>query len=384
MKPLTQCPGCGCARLCATWRIARQPVVLNYRFTSATAAARVARRNLCLAQCPGCGLIFNAAWDSAAVPYDGNYENRQCCSPAFQEHLRAVADSLVAKYQLQGGRILEVGCGKGDFLKLLCARAKAVGVGYDTSYEGAASLSKGRVRFHRRYVAARDIRTPFDAIICRHVVEHVGDIGKFLRGLHDIAAAAGDPVTVIETPAFEWIARHGCFWDVFYEHCNYFTLPCLAHLCGQAGFRIVRQRLVFGRQYQLLELKVRRRGPGKLRPPGMPVRLPTFARKADAMLRRMETRLRRYGAARGWAIWGAGAKGVALVNRLRRWPPRFVIDSNTAKQGCFVPGSRIPIIAPADPRISGLELVLIANPNYAAEIAFTLRRVGFTHTILTV
>jgi dTDP-4-dehydrorhamnose 3,5-epimerase len=131
MKPLTQCPGCGCARLCATWRIARQPVVLNYRFTSATAAARVARRNLCLAQCAGCGLIFNAAWDSAAVPYDDNYENRQCCSPAFQEYLRMVADSLVAKYHLQGGRILEVGCGKGDFLKLLCARGAIYDVAVD-------------------------------------------------------------------------------------------------------------------------------------------------------------------------------------------------------------------------------------------------------------
>jgi 2-polyprenyl-3-methyl-5-hydroxy-6-metoxy-1,4-benzoquinol methylase len=384
MKPLTQCPGCGCARLSAPWRIARQPVILNYRFLSATVAARVARRDLCLTQCMGCGLIFNAAFDSADVPYDSNYENRQCCSPAFQEHLRMVADGLVAKHHLRGGRVLEVGCGKGDFLKLLCMRAQAAGVGYDTSYEGAASISKGRVRFHRCYVAARDIRTPFDAIICRHVVEHIGDIGKFLRKLHDIAAAAGDPVTIIETPAFEWIAKRGCFWDVFYEHCNYFTLPCLAHLCEQAGFRVVRQRLVFGGQYQLLELKVRRSGHGKTRPPGIPVRLATFARKADAKLQQMEIRLCRHGAARGWAIWGAGAKGVALVNRLQRSPPRFVIDSNTAKQGCFVPGSRIPVIAPDDPRIGELELILIANPNYAAEIAFTLRQVGFTHTILTV
>ena len=383
MKPLTQCPGCGCARLLASWRIARQPVILNYRFKSATTAARVARRNLRLAQCAGCGLIFNATFDSTAVPYDSNYENRQCCSPAFQEHLRTAADSLVAKYHLQGGRILEVGCGKGDFLKLLCSRAKANGVGYDTSYEGAASTSKGRVLFRRRYVAAQEIRTPFDAIICRHVVEHVGGIGEFLRELHNIAVAAGDPVTVIETPAFEWTAKLGCFWDVFYEHCNYFTLPCLAHLCEEAGFRIVRQRLVFGGQYQLLELKVRRGGPGKLRPPAIPVRLATFARRAEAMLRRLEIRLRRHGATRGWAVWGAGAKGVALVNRLRRRPPQFVIDSNAAKQGCFVPGSRIPIIAPDDPRIRELGLILIANPNYTEEIAFTLRQVGFVHTILT-
>jgi SAM-dependent methyltransferase len=383
MTPLKQCPGCGGARLTATWRIARQPVVLNYRFASPAAAVAVPRRDLRLAQCRNCGLIFNAALDAAAIPYDRNYENRQGCSPAFQEYLRGLADRLIAEHALRRGHILEIGCGKGDFLKLLCARAQAAGVGYDTSYEGRAGTPPGRIRFHRRYAGAGDIRSRFDAVICRHVVEHVGGIGAFLAELRSIAVASGDPVIIIETPAFEWVARHGCFWDVFYEHCNYFTRPCLAYLCKQAGFTVVRHRLVFGGQYQLLELKIRRTKPAGLDFPRSSVRLAAFARRSEAALNRMETRLRRHGADRGWAVWGAGAKGVALVNRLKRRPPRFVVDSNTAKQNCFSPGSRVPIIAPDDPRIRGLALVLIANPNYEAEITFTLRQSGFVNTILT-
>jgi SAM-dependent methyltransferase len=355
--------------------------VLNYCFDSAAKALRVPRRDLRLAQCLNCGLIFNTAFDAAAMPYDGNYENRQCFSPAFQQHLHALADELIARHGLRNGRILEVGCGKGDFLKLLCRRAHAVGVGYDTSYDGSLSALQGRVRFHRCYLAARDILTPFDTVICRHVVEHVGGIGMFLEELRGVAAAAGNSVTIIETPAFEWVARHGCFWDIFHEHCNYFTQACLAHLCERAGFVVAQQRLVFGGQYQLLELKVRQGRGRQLRVLEGPVRLAAFARRAKTALRRMEMRLRHHGAAQGWAVWGAGAKGVALVNRLRRLPPRFVIDSNTAKQGCFIPGSRVPVIAPDDPRIRGLALVLIANPNYAEEIIFTLRQSGFAHTI---
>jgi len=382
MIPLKKCPGCRHAHLSALWRIARQPVVSNYRFNSAAKALRVPRRNLRLAQCLNCGLIFNTSLDAASIPYDGNYENRQCISTAFMKHLRALADGLIARHGLRNGRILEVGCGKGDFLKLLCGRAHAVGVGYDTSYEGPSSALEGHVRFHRHYVAARDIRAPFHAVICRHVVEHVGGIGMFMEELRDIAAAAGNPVTIIETPAFEWAARHGCFWDIFHEHCNYFTQACLAYLCERTGFVVAQQRLVFGGQYQLLELKIRRGGECQLRVPEVPVRLAAFARRAESALRRMETRLRRHGAAQGWAVWGAGAKGVALVNRLRRLPPRFVIDSNTAKQGCFIPGSRVPVISPDDPRIRGLALVLIANPNYAAEIIYSLRQGGYAHTIL--
>ena len=78
-----------------------------------------------------------------------------------------------------------------------------------------------------------------------------------------------------------------------------------------------------------------------------------------------------------WAIWGAGAKGVALVNQLQSVQPVCVIDSNAAKQGCVIPGSRVPVVAPHDQRVVGLELILIANPNYAGEIASVLKSLGY-------
>ena len=388
MKPrrLTRCPGCRHPRVSKPYRIARQPVVLNYRFTTPAAAARVRRRDIVLVQCQRCGLVFNTALDTAAIPYDANYENRQCFSPAFQNHLQSLADHLIGRHQLSGKKILEVGCGKGDFLRLLCRRARANGVGYDTSFSGPAGRASGGVTFYRGYVSAPQIRDRFDALICRHVVEHVPNIGEFLAELRAIAAACGNPVTVIETPAFEWITANLCFWDVFYEHCNYFTRPCLAWLCQRAGFRAADHRVVFGGQYQLLELKLGYPPKAKAgAPPAITAtgNLGPFARQAQRRLITLEKELRGLGAARGWAIWGAGAKGVALVNRLQSLKPRFVIDSNPAKQGCFVPGSRVPVIGPTDPRIPGLALVLVANPNYEAEISSILRENGFVHTIRT-
>ena len=281
----TICHGCGHSKCSAEYRIARQPVVLNYRFPTAAAATRVRRKDLRLLQCQRCGLVFNAAFDPALIPYDSKYENRQCFSPAFQQHLTLLADDLIRRHQLNGSSLLEVGCGKGDFLRLLCARAHAQGVGYDTSYEGVTGRMREGAKFFRRYVTADDIDQPHDAIICRHVVEHIGEIGIFLRELHDIAAACGDPVVVIETPSFEWIAKHRCFWDLFYEHCNYFTLPCLAHLCERAGFTVAGHRLAFGSQYQVLELKVRRGAEPILRRPKIPARLDVFARQAEGQLK---------------------------------------------------------------------------------------------------
>jgi hypothetical protein len=68
---------------------------------------------------------------------------------------------------------------------------------------------------------------------------------------------------------------------------------------------------------------------------------------------------------------------VALVNLLRATPPNCVIDSNAAKQGCVIPGSKVPVVSPADDRVRGLELILVANPNYAGEISTVLKSLGY-------
>ncbi len=382
MKSRTDCPGCGNRTLSAPFCLPRQPVVLNYRFKDAEAAAKLRRRDVTQTQCRKCGLVFNATFDIAAIPYDENYENRQSFSPAFQAHLDQLAAELTRRNSLTGGRILEVGCGKGDFLRLLCATARAEGVGYDTSYEPRDEPPG--LTFHKRYVGAADVTAPFDAVICRHVVEHVPEIGAFLRELRDIAAAAGDPVVVLETPRFEWIVAQLSLWDVFYEHCNYFPMASLAHLCRLAGFRVVRHRGVFRAQYQILELRVAKtaRVP---KAPGVPptARLGDFARRARKHLDRLAGQFEQAAAGRGWAVWGAGAKGVALVNHLRGPKPRCVVDSNPAKQGGVLPGSRIPIVAPDDARLLKLGLIVIANPNYAREIGDVLQQRGFTGRVLT-
>ncbi len=157
------------------------------------------------------------------------------------------------------------------------------------------------------------------------MVEHVPQIGDFLIQLHAMARAAGDPIVILETPSFEWIVRNGCFWDIFYEHCNYFNLPSLVFLAERAGFEVINQTLVFGGQYQLLNS-----APYRLRPPRLNKRskisgetsLATLTENVEALRKRMEQRLLENGAGAGWAIWGAGAKGVALVNQLPGSPRR--------------------------------------------------------------
>jgi hypothetical protein len=289
-------------------------------------------------------------------------------------------------------------------------QSPGVGIGYDSSYDGSVATIPGKLEFYPRYVGAGDVEDPITLIICRHVIEHVSDVGSFLKELAGIAEAGGDPLVVLETPRFEWIVENGCLWDVFYEHCNYFTMPTLAHLCWRAGFRVVRHIPVFGDQYQWIEL---RRDPNSVAPDRqLPVSRSSASASANTKVpsKHFRTRSRRLGRAPrsrregqlmhlaqkatktmehladciaekvgsgDWAIWGAGAKGVCLVHHLAQHPPLCVVDSNPAKQSCVIPGSEIPIVAPNDPALQRCKLVLVANPNYLREISAGLKLAGF-------
>lgn len=383
--PYKECPGCGGRRFLGSLRLRRQPVVLNYRFSTPETATRVARRNMLLRQCATCGLVFNATFDPNVIPYDANYENRQCFSEAFNGHLERLANSLVRDHRLRGKALLEVGCGKGDFLRLVCRKARSTGVGYDTSFEPGPGPEPRGLSFHREYLGADSVPGTFAAVICRHVVEHVPAIGAFLRELRGIGLAAKARVVFLETPRWEWIVAHRAFWDVFHEHCNYFPERTLAHLCRLAGFRVIRQRLVFGGQYQTLELEPNLGRAQPIRTLGIPSKtaLGAFARDVSRHRSALERSVRTRAAGKPWGLWGAGAKGVALVNQLPKTRPALVVDSNPAKQGGVIPGSRIPIVAPEDPRLARLSFLLVTNQNYLGEIQKTLRQTRFSGSVGT-
>jgi SAM-dependent methyltransferase len=364
-----QCPGCFSKQLGHSFPIKNQPVILNYRFSHPEEATTVPRRDMCLRECLDCGLIFNAILDESAIPYDERYENRQTFSAAFRAMQKETVDAMIRNYGLASGTILEVGCGKGDFLKLICRRANACGFGYDTSCEEEGHDSAANITFFKRYVSSRDITGNLDLILCRHVVEHVASIGEFFRLLHGIAVAGGGTPVYVETPAWEWIVENQAFWDVFNEHCNYFPTHSLRRIAELAGFSVLDHRLIFGGQYQALELSPSPQE--KIAPLLHREHAPTLERFSaclESARTGLEHRLHAAGASGKWAIWGAGGKGVSLTNAFVSFPPTFVVDSNPAKQGMFIPGTAVPILSPSDPRIAEATVILVANGNYEMEI----------------
>jgi SAM-dependent methyltransferase len=381
-KLLKVCPGCGSAFLSAPLLVEAQPVILNYRFASVEESTKVPLRPIALVECGDCGLIFNSAFEEGIVPYDERYENRQSHSEAFANHISKAVRIIGALVDSETPRFLEVGCGKGEFLRKIVDSFSGSGEGWDTSFEG--NPAQGAVIYYKEYLSAEKVQSHFDAVICRHVVEHVPPIGSFLKELASIARAATCPYVFLETPRLEWILENKSAWDVFYEHCNYFTERALASLCRKAGFKVLGQFPVFAQEYQLVVLALERIAEvseieeastrfASINP------LKTILSDSIPLLASLISGAREDGP---WAIWGAGAKGVCLVNRLPSAGLVRVFDTNPSKQGFFIPGTQIPIVAPTPDHLENLRLIVISNPAYENEIRNSLNSFNYRGEVL--
>lgn len=371
------CPLCGSPRTRCFLAQRGVPVHQNRLFDSEDAARAAPRGDLTMTACGVCGFVFNATFDPGKIDYDEDYDNCQICSPFFEEYVDDLVQHILQR-GVRGKNIVEVGCGKGYFLrKLVEADPGNRGVGFDSSYEGPASELEGRLRFHREFYGAQELNPPPDALVCRHVIEHVPDPAAMLRSLRRSMEAGSRALVFFETPDLDWILENQVIWDFFYEHCSLFTAGSLARAFRAAGFVVDRVDRVFQGQYLWLEA----------RPSDDAVRDEEDDSATSDRCARFGERLResvaqwreRLGAApRKRAVWGAGAKGATFVNLIdsERTLVDCVVDLNPRKQGRFIGGTGHPIVAPSVLRDREVSEVILMNPNYEAENRAILDTLG--------
>src|SRR5690606_18580840 len=84
-----------------------------------------------LALCQECGFLTNVSFDPTLNAYSSAYEETQGFSGVFQDFAQGLAKRWIDAYDIRGKRILEIGCGKGEFLALLCEIGGNEGIGID-------------------------------------------------------------------------------------------------------------------------------------------------------------------------------------------------------------------------------------------------------------
>src|ERR1700757_430411 len=123
------CPSCDQGRMQVFYEARNIPVHSVLLMPTRERAMTYPRRDLQFGFCPRCGFIANTIFDPSVHEYSASYEETQAFSPTFSGFARNLATRWVEQYHLQGKSVLEIGCGKGEFLVLLMQLGIGQGIG---------------------------------------------------------------------------------------------------------------------------------------------------------------------------------------------------------------------------------------------------------------
>src|SRR6516225_8198345 len=380
MKAYDDCLVCGGTLLKPLISISDVPTLCNRLCASEAEAANAPRGDISLTYCLDCGHVVNSAFDHARVNYDGRFENSLSFSPHYRQYADATAQRVINRYGLNGKRIVEIGCGTGDFLRLLCNPGNR-GEGYDPSQPNSRSAAgRGSFGITGRNFAVEDALGA-DFVCCRHVLEHLAEPMDLLRQLHDSMANKADAVVFFEVPNGLFTLDRLGIWDIIHEHVSYFMPSSLVRAFHAEGFRVCWTESAFDDQYLWVEARV----DGHVSSSDLPKR-PSDAlyrsfsvRFADKVVqwRRQIEESRSHG--RHVVIWGAGSKGDMFLNLLRVTAGSgidWVVDINPRKQGHFVPLMGQRIVGPDCLLRDPPDLLVVMNPEYESEIRETIENMG--------
>jgi len=311
-----------------------------------------------LCRCPRCGLVQLAGEPDLGRLYSADY----LCSVNFSAHARQYQEDLVRRWAGPSGgvgrRVLEVGGGDGFFAALLQAEGFEVTLIDPAPKACRVARERGIARVIEGYLDDQTFSgETFDAVVARHVLEHVTRPIDFLSLLNRHLRPGGQ--LLVEIPNLDGIVHNRRFQDFYAEHLSYFDPRSLTAALVGAGFEVLETYTIEKGDYLV----------GVARVPNQPLEgmLVDLRRFVDRF-RAMADESRRIG--RRFAIYGAGGRCVALLSLIgaRDLDIAYVVDSDAKKWGQMTPVTHLRVVSPDTLRTDPVDDLVVAATAFQDEI----------------
>jgi SAM-dependent methyltransferase len=391
----TSCRFCAAPLSLVLADLGSSPLANSYLTAEALAGAEK-RYPLTVYVCERCWL---AQLPEAASPeeiFAADYAYFSSYSASWVEHARRYCEAMIERFGFGAdSQVIEVASNDGYLLRHFVTRGVPV-LGVEPAANCAEAARAIGVPTEVRFFgleAARDLAArgfAADLLLGNNVLAHVPELNDFVAGLAHLLKPTG--VLTLEFPHLVRLVAENQFDTIYHEHFSYFSLASVERVLAAHGLELfdVEELPTHGGS---LRLYGQRRGEGdqpvgervldlrrREREAGVETRAyyEAFAERVRETKRKLLTFL--IGAKRAGksiAAYGAAAKGNTLLNYCGVGTDfvGYVVDANPHKQGRWLPGSRIPIHAPAKIFETRPDYVLILPWNLEAEITEQMRAV---------
>jgi len=380
------CPACQSTSVSSFYSVENVPTNSCILHDNVDDAMNCATGNIRLGFCEDCGFVYNTVFVSEETEYSERYEETQGYSPTFSNFHKQLAQDLIDKHGLKEKNIVEIGCGKGEFLILLSQLGQNKGVGIDPS--AISERIKGvpgaeRVSLISEYYREDHDMADVDFVACKMTLEHIPDPEVFLKTIRKSLGDENNPIVFFQIPEAKRILKTCAFEDIYYEHCAYFTPGSLSRLFRRCGFEVLGVDTNYDDQYLTIESRPSNGEGGTLSAIEDDMEelrdlVQTFPERVEAMKSNWKAIVRGAKAeGKTIALWGSGSKAVSFLTSLDVGEDvDCVVDINPNRANHYMPITGQKIIAPADLVDAKPDLVVIMNRIYETEITEDLHSRG--------
>jgi SAM-dependent methyltransferase len=339
--------------------------------------------------CETCWLVQAESYSRASELFNDEYAYFSSFSDAWLAHSERYVSEMVKRFSLNSSsHVVEVASNDGYLLQYVKSRGiPCLGIEPTASTANAARL-KGVETIERFFGVdlARELVAngrSADLTAANNVLAHVPDINDFVRGFAELLKPSG--VATFEFPHLYQLVTERQFDTIYHEHFSYLSFTTVREIFLTQGLsvfdveeigthggslRVFAQRTDSGKHPvsehvgQILELES-----------GAGMRTLSFyegfERDAEiAKSKLLEILVDAKLSGKTVAAYGAAAKGNTFLNYagVKSDLISFVVDRNPAKQGKWMPGSRIPIVGEERLRNERPEVIIILPWNIKSEV----------------
>lgn len=349
-----------------------------------------------VAVCEQCWLVQTEDYTSADSLFDAEYAYFSSFSSTWLAHADRYVAEMVERFGLTAdSRVVEIAANDGYLLQYVAGRGiPCLGV-EPTRSTAQAAREKGleiRELFFGRDTASQLVGEGWsaDLMAANNVLAHVPDINDFLGGFATLLKPTG--VATFEFPQLLTLMAGQQFDTLYHEHYSYLSLTAVQTLCARNGLEVFDVSQLSTHGGSLRVFVQRADGVRREVQPAVAqqlqaelvagVKTPEYYATLAPAAERIKHALLRFllqAKAEGKRVvgYGAAAKGNTLLNYAGVKPDllAWVADANPHKQGKYLPGSRIPIVSPAQIDLEKPDYILVLPWNLLQEVSQQLAQV---------